>query len=137
MAFNRRGFLCVVALLGAPACSTTPVSQVTASPGRAYAYQAQAPGTVPVTIVRDGGIMSAACSTEISVDGRAAGSVGAGQRITLHLPPGELIIGAQQSGLCAGGLAEREANVVAGRPMAFRIGFDHNGSMGLYRTAAR
>ena len=81
--------------------------------------------------------MSAACETAITVDGRPAGSVGAGQAIQLHIPAGEVIIGAQQGGLCAGGLVEREANLVVGRSQMFRIGFDHNGSMGLYRTTAR
>jgi hypothetical protein len=129
--------LTVAAVAMTAGCSTSPTSLSQASHGQRFAFTEQRPGTVMVTIIRDSGLMSAACATDIMVDGRPAGSVGSGQAIQLHIPAGEVIIGAQQGGICAGGLVEREANLQVGRSMTFRVGFDHNGGMGLYRTTPR
>jgi hypothetical protein len=48
--------------------------------------------------------MSGACASSTRLDGQLAGYVGAGQRVALHMPAGEVIMGARPNGVCAGGL---------------------------------
>jgi len=126
-----------IACISMAGCATNPISPSQASPGIAFAYVVAGAGTVPVIITRDIGMMSSACATDIMVDGRPAGSVGVGESITLHIPAGEVIIGARPSSICAGGLVEREVNLVQNRPINLRVSYDHNGGLGLYRSAVR
>ncbi len=129
--------LAIAVIFALAACATSPISLSQASHGRRFAFAEQGPGTVMVTVIRDSGIQAAACAADVFVDGRLAGSVSAGEAIQLHIPAGEVIIGAQTASLCVGGLVERDTRLVAGRSQTFRIGFDHNGSLGLYRTTQR
>jgi hypothetical protein len=127
-----------VAILSA--CATTPIpgGQADHVPSnRQVALGEAGPGTVPVVITRDAGLMSRACSTRVYVNGDLAVYVRAGEKVTLHLPAGDAILGAQPDGICAGGLVEIEARLQTGRSYQYRIGYDHNGSIGLYRTVAR
>jgi len=86
---------------------------------------------------RDAGFMSSACATRVFVNGELAAYVRAGEKVTLNISAGDIILGAQPDGICAGGLVEIEARLQAGRLTHYRIGYDHNGSLGLYRTAVR
>jgi hypothetical protein len=88
-----------------------------------------------VTVIRDSGMQSAACPAEISVNGAPAGSIWASQAIQLHIPAGEVILGARTA--CFSGLVEREARLVAGQRVTFRVAYDHNGSLQFGRTIQR
>jgi hypothetical protein len=121
-------------------CSTTPVSIGEADPvpaNRHLSFKQSARGTVPVVIRRDSGFMSSACATQVFVNGSIAAYVRSGEIVTLHIPAGNIILGAQPDGICAGGLIEREATLIPGRTAHYRIGYDHNGAIGLYATATR
>lgn len=130
----------VVAIFLISGCATTPISSGQADPvpaERQLRFRGPAANTVPVTITRDSGFMSSACATRLFVNGELAAYVRAGERITLNIPTGEVILGAEPDGICAGGLVETQAILQAGRLIQFRIGYDHNGSIGLYRTSVR
>lgn len=136
---NARNVLVVFAFFLA-GCSTAPISSsqaINVAGGRHVSFKAATPGTAPVIITRDTGIMSAACSTKVSIDGTLAAYIRAGEKVTLYIAAGDVIIGAQPDGVCAGGLVEIEARLQAGKPAHYRIGYDHNGSLGLYRTAIK
>jgi len=130
-------FLAIAVLSG---CATTPIasSQADNVPAeRQLRFRNPAPDTVPVVVTRDAGFMSSACATRVFVNGELAAYVRAGERVTLNISAGEIILGAQPDGICAGGLVEIEAKLQAGRLTHYRIGYDHNGSLGLYRTTVR
>ena len=130
----------VVAIALISGCATTPISSGQADPvpaDRQLRFRAPASNTVPVSITRDSGFVSSACATRVFVNGELAAYVRAGERVTLNVPAGEVILGAQPDGICAGGLVETQAILQLGRQIQFRIGYDHNGSIGLYRTAVR
>lgn len=96
--------------------------------------------TVPVTVVRDVGFVGSGCAARVLVNDQVAAYVREGEKVTLHIPPGEVILGADinTGGLCLGtGLAEIEANLALGKPRNYRIGIDASGSMRLHRTVDR
>lgn len=120
------------------ACSTTPVSLSEATPvpqDRQLAYKQAGDNTGAVVVRRDTGIQSSVCATQILVNGRIAAYIRTGERITLHLPAGDFILGAVADSICAGGLVELRAQATPGTPQYFRIGYDSNGTFGLYATA--
>lgn len=121
-------------------CSTTPVSLSEATPvpqDRHLAYKHAGDNTGAVVVRRDSGIQSSMCATQILVNGRIAAYIRTGERITLHLPAGDFILGAVADSICAGGLVELRAQATPGTPQHFRIGYDSNGTFGLYATATR
>ena len=133
-------FIIVIIALALAGCSTTPISNADAvpvPPERHLRYTHARAGTVPVLIKRDVGMMGSACATRVFVDGELAAYVRAGEKVILNVPTGEVVFGAEPSGICAGGLVEREARLTHGKRVQFRIGADHTGSIGLYRTATR
>jgi hypothetical protein len=127
--------LTVALMVSLAACSTSPITLAEASPGQRYAFAERGPDTVLVTVIRDAGIQSSACATDITVNGQPAGAIRPSQAIQLHIPAGEVIMGANTA--CFGTLVERETRLVAGRPQAFRVAYDHNGSLIFSRTVAR
>lgn len=130
--------LLMVAVL--PGCATTPIggNQANNIPAeRHLRFKNQSSDTASVIVTRDTGFMSAACATRVFVNGELAAYVRAGERVTLNISAGEIILGAQPDGICAGGLVEIEAKLQAGRIIRYRIAYDHNGSLGLYRTAVQ
>lgn len=135
---NVAKMLVVIAVMSG--CATTPIPSSQAdnvSAERHLRFRSAASGTVPIVITRDAGLMSSACSTRVFVNGELAANIRAGEKVTLNIPAGDVILGAQPDGICAGGLVEIEARLQAAKPSQYRIGYDHNGSLGLYRTAIR
>ena len=122
------------------ACATTPISSTQAVPvpsNRHLLYRHASAGTTPVLIKRDTGFTSVACATRIFVNGDLAALVRAGEKVTIHIPTGEVIFGAEPGGICFGGLIEQVAMLTSGKPMQYRIGYDHNGSISFNRTATK
>jgi len=123
-----------VALVG---CSTTPISVREAVQVPSQCYKQPSPDAATVVVIRDAGLMGAACATEVLVDGQVVGEVRAGEKLVLYVPAGDIILGAQPRGICAGNLVEIEARLTRQKHAFFRIGMNQNGSMGLYRTVPR
>ena len=128
----------VLVLLIAAGCSTTPISSQRATPvpeERQFLYRHGGADTAKVLVKRDTGTMGAACATRVYVNGKLAAYVDPGEKVIFHVPAETVIVGAEPHGICAGGLIEAAAQLTPGKQVQFRIGSDHTGSMGLYRTA--
>ncbi|MGF6492081.1 hypothetical protein ABIE56_000234 [Luteibacter sp. 621] len=69
---------------------------------RLLAFQAPSDGDASVTVTRDVGALMSACYIAVFVDGMPAAKLATGEAATLHVPAGEHIIGAWNtgSGLC-------------------------------------
>jgi hypothetical protein len=126
--------LCAVVLVGC-ATTSTPLGEATQGTVLAGAMTKPTPGAVPVTVRRDQGMMGAACSQRVAVNGVAVADLRSGQWVTFYVQPGRHILGARPNGLCGGGDAETDVNVQPGMPMAYRISSDQAGSIRLQPTA--
>lgn len=121
-------------------CTTDPISSSAAKPvygENRLLYGIEGGDTVAVTIVRDQGLLGSGCATKVLVNDQVAAYVRAGEKVTLHIPPGEITLGADGNtgGLCVGTLlAQVEANLQIGKPRSYRIGLNWNGEIGIYRT---
>ena len=122
------------------ACATVPVSNTGATPAPAdrildREWMQPRPGAVSVVLKRDSGAMGSMCSVRMYVDGRPIVDIRQGEKIELQLPVGEHIFSAQPNGICAGGMSEIKATLVAGRSANFRVGYGTNGDFGVFQTA--
>ena len=117
-------------------CATTVTPTSEAAQGTVLnGFGKSAPGTVPVVLKRDNGLMGGACSHGLYVDGAAVANLRAGQLVTVYLRPGPHIIGARPNGICGGGDAEVEITVREGRSNSVRVGSDQSGSLRIQPTA--
>ncbi|MBC9208193.1 hypothetical protein IBL26_15220 [Roseomonas aerophila] len=136
----RAWILGTAALALLTGCASTPVPLAEARPippTEQRLFADPLPMTAPVIVRRDLGAGGRACATTIFVDGEAAAWINAGEVATLHVPAGEVIVGAEASGICAGALIEQAVTLTQGRPVYFRIARDEGNSLRLYRTTAR
>lgn len=122
------GLVAVLALAG---CGPIPIHL--AKPVSAERYLHESANTVPVTIVRDSGFPGAPFAVKVMVNDLVAAYVGDGEKVTLHIPPGEYILGAVM-GLS---VAEVEANLQLGRPKSYRIGINAFGIITFSPTMPR
>lgn len=128
-----------------PGCATDPISASAAksvSAENRFRYADQSADTVAVTIVRDPAMILdwSGCAARVLVNDEVAAHVGNGEKVTLHIPPGEYVLGADiNTGgrCCCLGLVEVEANLQLGKPRSFRIVRDGGGALGIYRTVDR
>lgn len=121
-------------------CASTPVPLAEArpvSPTEQRLFAERLPMTAPVIVRRDWGGGGRACATTIFVDGEAAAWVSTGEVATLHVPAGEVIIGAEASGICGGSLVEQAVTLTPDKPVYFRVVRDGGNVLHLYRTTAR
>lgn len=140
MSMARAAQVTALALAAAlSACSTTPattgVTPVPADRLLAAAKAAPVPGGGSIRVTRDSGLMGAACSTRVWIDGEPVADLRPSERVVVHVPSGERIVSAQPNAICAGGLVEVQANVRSGRESRFRVGAGHNGEVILAPTA--
>lgn len=127
-------------LVVATGCATVPVGMDEAVPvaaDRVFKFQEPLDGYGMVVVTRDKGVAGSVCNTNIFINGEHAASIAPGEKAVFWLMPGNVIIGAEAAGLCSGGLTEVEANVIKNSAVYFRVGFDHQGIMGLYKTFKR
>ncbi|MDD1002445.1 hypothetical protein [Pseudomonas sp. TNT2022 ID642] len=125
------GALAVALLAG---CATSPVPSGKADPvpsSRLFAYQKPASDDAVLIVTRDSGFVGSGCNTSVSIDGRKAAEIGAGETAKFYVAAGEHIVGASS---CGSGLKEREANIKAGATKKFRISIDSSMSMDLSPT---
>ena len=100
-------------LLSLGGCATTPLSSNEAAPvstSSHLSFKQASNDTVPVMVIRDSGFMGSACNTKVTVNGKLAALLASGEKVLLHIPVGEVFIGAEASGICAGGLVVLRPN---------------------------
>lgn len=123
-------------------CASTPVSTSEAiqipdsrvlDGGRQYLLPTKNSGIFIVK--RDSGIMGAACSTKIYLNGKSIADLDTSEKVVLNLPVGEYIVSAEPNGVCGGGLTEVKFNVKDNSQSVFRYGTSGNGSPSIYSTA--
>src|SRR5262245_13593758 len=134
-----RGTIIIIITLLA-GCATTPTSSRDASAipaSKHIAYTEPNKTTAPVLIIRDSCFMGSACDTKVTVNGQLTAYLGSGEKVTLHIPTGEVIIGIEASGICAGGLQEKRVSLIPGKMTYLRIGYDTSGALNLNSTIAR
>lgn len=125
------GALAVALLAG---CATSPVPSSEADPvpsSRLFAYQAPTQDDSTLIVTRDKGFVGGGCNTVVSIDGRRAAEIGAGESAKFRVAPGEHIVSASS---CGSGLKERETSIKAGSTKKFRISIDSAMSMDLSPT---
>ncbi|SOZ34866.1 hypothetical protein [Cupriavidus neocaledonicus] len=129
---------CVMTMLVC-ACSSTPVPASKAAPTpseRLSGLQTPPPGEFATLVVtRDEGFYGSACDTVLSVDGKEVGRLRSGEVARFYAKPGAIILGAQTSAMCLGGLKEREVRLPPASTVRYRISIDSSGGLDLSPTA--
>ena len=122
-------------------CATSPVpikNAVAVPPERVLAYQKDVPGTGILSVTRDSGHTGSLCSVGLFVDGKVAALLKPGERVSLHVPAGTVVVGAayQGSGICGMGAdrQEREAIVSGGKVKNYRISTSGDGVLDILPT---
>lgn len=122
-------------------CATSPVpikNAVVVPPERVLAYQKDVPGTGTLSVTRDSGHTGSLCSVGLFVDGKVAALLKPGERVSLHVPAGSVVVGAayQGSGICGMGAdrKEREAIVSGGKVKNYRISTSGDGVLDILPT---
>lgn len=118
--------------LGIAGCSTTPVSPKDAKEVPAAIKYQKHDGSVPLTIIRDKGMVAGACEITAYIDGEQVANLDRGEKVVAYVTPGEIVIGAGfiGSGLCSGPeRKERSFNIVDSKPRNFRIFIDQNANV--------
>jgi hypothetical protein len=130
----------IIAALLCAGCATSPIGTSEASDvpeGRIVdsSLLRPAPGSVPVVVKRDSGMMGAACSTKLYVNGSHIADIRTSEKVTLQLKPGDHNLAAVPGGICGGQISEVRTTVKAGAPQTFRIGAGQSGDMTLSPTS--
>lgn len=98
---KRFALFCLIPVLAA-ACATSPVALTDAMPvpaDRVFAYNQPIDGpSGQLVVVRDQGAFGAACPIALYVDGVIAAHFRTSEVLTIHLTPGQHVIGAGPSG---------------------------------------
>ena len=145
----RNGMMCLfcrlsvtAAAVGAVciACSTHPVPDAETSPvptnqiiDSRYLNAAPETGTVSVKRDRETGSI---CSVRFFVDAQPIADMGSAERLVLHLPVGDHVLGAAWAPhqLCWGATSEARASVTSTVTLGFRISGQAHGAV-IYPTA--
>ncbi|WP_316149519.1 hypothetical protein [Cupriavidus sp. BIC8F] len=86
-------------------------------------------------MTRDQGFYGSACDTVLSVEGKEVGRLRSGEVARFYAKPGTIIVGAQTSAMCLGGLKEREVKLNPASTIRYRISIDSSGGLDLSPTA--
>lgn len=116
-------------------CATDPIPAEkadTVPSNRIHGFQQKTAGSATLIVTRDTGFTGSGCNTKLSVDGRLAGEIAAGESAKFYLPAGEHMISAAA---CGSGVKERETTIQAGATKRFRISLDSAMSMDLSPTS--
>ena len=119
------------------ACATTPTPTSQAKPASANLDEATTRptgGASSLLVKRDTGIVSLGCSFTVTLDGRPAAELNAGEMIVLYAAPGEHILGAKTSWMCSGGNVEIVVSMTATQQRVYRLGASAPGTLVLSQT---
>jgi hypothetical protein len=81
------------------------------------------PGKGTLIVKRDAGFQGSACFLRIFVDAVPVAELDRGEKVVVHLAPGNHLLGASPSRICGGRLAEAKTALIAGQTATFRVGF--------------
>jgi len=129
--------LIAVLALGLAGCSTTPVSSSLAKEVIASSSYQFKKGYVPVTIIRDKGIVAGMCAITTFINGNKVAELNTGEKVVAYVEPGEVIIGAGfvGSGLCNGApRKEREFIIKEAKSRTLRIFIDQSANVDILPT---
>lgn len=129
--------LIAVLALGLAGCSTTPVSSSLAKEVSASSSYQFKQGYVPVTIIRDKGMVAGACAITTFINGNKVAELNTGEKVVAYVEPGEVIVGAGfvGSGLCNGApRKEREFIIKEAKPRTLRIFIDQSANVDILPT---
>ena len=98
-------------------------------------YQKPNTNASVIVITRDTGLAGSLCATKVFANGKLAAYVKPGEKVVLHIPSSQIILGAQPSGICGGGFVEIQAKASPGKRSYYRISADHSGTTGLHPTS--
>jgi len=123
------------------ACSTTPVTQQSASSvdpdriyQRSYVGPAISAGDATVVFLRDEGFSGAGCSHDLYVDNVKVFAIRHGEQITIHVPAGQHFFRLETGGgLCPNIAASQETTLAPGARQVYRILLPSDGSLRLTR----
>lgn len=99
------------------------------------ADQSASDGNAIITVTRDIGFSGSACYIAVFIDGKTVAKLGTGERASFHVPSGEHIVGAWNtgSGLCGHreGKDRREVSTILkpGDERRFRITINPNAGL--------
>jgi hypothetical protein len=144
---SRAGIILFVAAL--TACSTDPVSLEQSTPitARAYSpafssYLTPAKDSAKIIVVRDSGILGAAVTANLFLDGKYIARLRPSESLTFYLPIGSYLIGVSPHGPtdwgipATSGLIEQELAVEDASDRYFRITVDTRQGVVLQRSSA-
>ena len=86
--------------------------------------------TGTITLVREGQLFEALCTTKIFIDSHAIADMALGEKMEIRLPQGRYALSVWPSGFCGGGLSNEVISVAKGENKVYRIGY---GVDGIYR----
>ncbi|MBW2477764.1 MAG: hypothetical protein JRE63_10635 [Deltaproteobacteria bacterium] len=86
--------------------------------------------TGTITLVREGQLFEALCTTKIFIDSQAIADMALGEKMKLQLPEGRYALSVWPSAFCGGGLSNEVISVVKGENKVYRVGY---GVDGIYR----
>lgn len=113
-------------------CSTEPVLPQNAKEVQPSSEFQKKADTTAVTIIRDKGLISGGCAITSYVDGKRLAELETGEKVTVYLPAGPVLVGAGFAGrgLCNGApKREREFVVKENTPRNLRIFIDQSGNV--------
>ena len=121
-------------------CATSSISTDAAEPVPAERilsteHSMNRPGTCLVMVKRDTGSAGSECTSRLLVDGKPVADLATGEKVSLYLPFGEHIIGADPNGKCHGGLSTTSLTVLRDRSTTLRIRYGANGEFTIQPTA--
>lgn len=128
----KRIIVGIILVLGITGCSTTPVSPNDARLVQPIIKYQKQNGYVPLTIIRDKGMIASACDITIYINGEQVANLGSKDKVIAYVPPGEAIIGAGfiGSGLCHGPERKERSFIIAeSTPRNFRIFLDQSANV--------
>ncbi|GHC33119.1 hypothetical protein GCM10007291_37740 [Gemmobacter nanjingensis] len=86
-------------------------------------------------VKRDEGIYGGACATKVYINALHAANIRPGEKVTLYVPAGKVIVSAEPSGICAGALVEESITITSGQTLSLRYGYGVQGDVFLTETA--
>lgn len=137
----QRVLIGIVAIVTISACSTTPVTQQSATqvpseriyqPGHIGAASITSDATV--IFLRDSGFSGGGCSHDLYVDNVKVFAIRQGEQITIHVPAGQRVFRLETGGgLCPNISTSQETTIAAGARQTYRILLPSDGSLRLTR----
>ncbi|HDT6082291.1 TPA: hypothetical protein QHB98_001812 [Citrobacter braakii] len=132
--------LLALSLLIMAGCSTTPVLPHEAKNVSPIIKYQQRQGLVPVTIIRDKGIIASACEITIYINGDQVANLDTSEKVVAYVNAGNIIVGAGfiGSGLCSGPeRKERYFNINDKEPLTLRVFTDQNANVDILPTTIK